>query len=127
MNTNSAKKAILIVDNDPHSLEMVALSLAQEGYRVITAQSGAAALQTIQLEKPSLVMLDIMMPEMDGIETLQKIKALDPEIPVAMVTAVRDTQEARKAQEAGADEYIIKPIDTTYLKQAVLTKLLPHE
>jgi CheY-like chemotaxis protein len=68
-----------------------------------------------------------MMPDMDGIETLQKIKALDPEIPVAMVTAVWDNHEARQAIEAGAYEYITKPIDTDHLKLAILTKLLPDE
>jgi CheY-like chemotaxis protein len=127
MDRDLSKKAVLVVDDDPKSLKLVAVKLAQDGYRVITAQSGRDALETIKRERPGLVLLDIMMPDMDGIETLQRIKALDPQIPVAMVTALWDKQEAKKAQEAGAYEYITKPIDTNYLKQAVLTKLFPDE
>jgi len=67
------------------------------------------------------------MPEMDGIETLKRIKTLDPDIPVAMVTAVWDDNEAKRAYDAGAYEYITKPIDTEYLKMAVLIKLFPDE
>jgi len=127
MNAEWSKKAVLVVDDDPNSLKLLAIKLTQEGYRVITAQSGKEALEAIKLEKPGLVLLDIMMPEMDGIETLKRIKALGPDIPVAMVTAVWDEQEAKKALKAGAYEYITKPIDTEYLKLAVLAKLFPDE
>jgi DNA-binding response OmpR family regulator len=127
MNEDRTGKAVLVVDDDPRNLELLAVKLSQEGYRVITAQSGKDALESIKLEKPGLVLLDIMMPEMNGIETLKGIKALEPSIPVAMVTAVWDEDEARKAIEAGAYEYITKPIDMEYLKLAVLVKLFPDE
>jgi DNA-binding response OmpR family regulator len=127
MNAEPFKKAVLLVDDDPKNLKLLAVKLTQEGYRVITAQSGKEALEAISLEKPGLVLLDIMMPEMDGIETLKRIKALDSNIPVAMVTAVWDEEEAKKALQAGAYEYITKPIDTEYLKLAVLAKLFPDE
>jgi len=127
MNAEWSKKAVLVVDDDPKSLKLLAVKLTQEGYRVITAQSGKEALEAIKLEKPGLVLLDIMMPEMDGIEALKRIKAFDPDIPVAMVTAVWDKEEAKKALKAGAYEYITKPIDTEYLKLAVLAKLFPDE
>jgi DNA-binding response OmpR family regulator len=117
----------LVVDDDPKSLELVAVKLTQEGYRVITAESGKDALEAIKLEKPGLVLLDIMMPEMDGMETLKRIKGLDPDIPVAMVTAVWDDDQAKRAFEAGAYEYITKPIDTGRLKYTVLIKLFPGE
>jgi len=127
MNKARTKKAVLVVDDDPKSLKLLAVKFSQEGYRVITAQSGKDALEAIKLEKLGLVLLDIMMPEMNGIETLKRIKTLDPGIPVAMVTAVWDNDEAKKAIEAGACEYITKPIDMEHLKSAVLIKLFPDE
>jgi len=127
MNQERIKKAVLVVDDDPKSLKLLAIKLTQEGYRVITAPSGRDALKAIKLEKPGLVLLDIMMPQMDGIETLKRIKAREPDIPVAMVTAVWDNEEGRRAFEAGAYEYITKPIDIGYLRMAVLLKLFPGE
>jgi len=127
MNKARTKKAVLVVDDDPKNLKLLAVKFSQEGYRVVTAQSGKDALEAIRLEKPGLVLLDIMMPEMNGIETLKRIKTLDPGIPVAMVTAVWDNDEAKKAIEAGAYEYITKPMDMEHLKSAVLIKLFPDE
>jgi len=127
MNTEQTKKAVLVVDDDPKSLKLLAVTLIQEGYRVITAPSGKDALEQIKLEKPGLVLLDIMMPEMDGIETLKRIKAFDQDIPVAMVTAVWDENEAKRAFKAGAYEYITKPVDMEYLKLAVLVKLFTEK
>jgi DNA-binding response OmpR family regulator len=127
MNKEKIKKAVLVVDDDPKSLKLLAIKLTQEGYRVITAQSGEDALEVIKLEKPGLVLLDIMMPEMDGSETLKRIKALEQDTPVAMVTAVWDEHEAKRAFDTGAYEYITKPIDMEYLKMAVLIKLFPGE
>jgi CheY-like chemotaxis protein len=127
MNTEQTQKAILIVDDDPASLELLGVKLTGEGYRVITVQSGKAALKTMEVEKPGLVLLDIMMPEMDGIETLKRIKAFDPDIPVAMVTGVWDENESTRAFRAGAYEYITKPVDMAYLKRAVLDKLALEE
>ena len=127
MNKEQTRKAILIVDDVPMNLELLSAKLTGEGYRVITAQSGKDALKTIEQEKPGVVLLDIMMPEMDGIETLKRIKAFDPDIPVAMVTGVWDENEAKKTFEAGAYEYITKPVDMEYLKLAVLVKLAFEE
>ena len=127
MNTEQTKKAALVVDDDPKSLKLLAVTLIQEGYRVITAPSGKDALEQIKLEKPGLVLLDIMMPEMDGIETLRRIKAFDQDIPVAMVTALWDENEAKRAFRAGAYEYITKPVDMEYLKLAVLVKLFTEK
>jgi len=121
------EKAVLVVDDDPKSLKLMEVKLTHEGYRVITAKNGKDALEMIKMEKPGLVLLDILMPEMDGIETLKRIKAFDQDIYVAMVTAVWDEEEAKKTFEAGAYEYITKPIDMEYLKLAVLVKLFPGE
>lgn len=78
----------------------------------------------VKTHSPDLVLLDIMMPSMDGIETLKQIKETAPELPVAMVTAVWKEEEARRCFEAGAYEHITKPVDFDYLNNALLLKLL---
>ncbi len=121
------KKAILVVDDDPKMLKLLALKFAQKGYRVITAQSGKDALDALKLEKPGLVLLDMLMPDMNGLEVLKKIKKLQPDIPVAMVTSVWDEGEAERAFEAGAYEYVTKPVDMHHIERVVLVKLFPEE
>lgn len=127
MSTKKTKKAILVVDDDPTYLRLLGLNLMEAGYRVIVVPSGEEALRTISMEKPGLVLLDILMPELDGFEILKRIKAIDSNIPVIMVTSVWDHQERERTFEAGCSEYITKPIDFEYLKLAILTKLLPGE
>lgn len=121
------KKAVLVVDDDQKNLKLMNLKLSSEGYRVITAESGFEALEAVKVEKPGLVLLDIMMPEMDGLETLKRIKAFDSNIPVAMVTASLDEEEAKKTFELGAYEYVTKPIDFEHLSMVALVKLFPGE
>jgi DNA-binding response OmpR family regulator len=124
------KKYVLVVDDDPKILKLVALRLAQEGYRAVAVESGESALAHIKIEKPGLVLLDIMMPDMSGLEVLKRIKAMDPNVPVCpvcIVTAVYDEEEARRCFTEGAYEYITKPIDFEHLKNAVLIKLFPDE
>jgi CheY-like chemotaxis protein len=122
MDTKEAKKAILAVDDDPKHLELLGIKLTEAGYKLVVVQSGKAALETIKIEKPGLVLLDILMPEMDGFETLKRIKEIDPDIPVAMVTSVWDDGEGKRCFEAGAFEYITKPIDFNHLKEVILLK-----
>jgi DNA-binding NtrC family response regulator len=74
--------------------------------------------------KPQLVLLDIMMPGISGIETLKLIKKIDPNIPVIMVTGVSDEATAKSAIDLGAYDYVKKPIDFDYLNASILTKLL---
>lgn len=115
----SAKKTILAVDDDPKQLELLGAKLAQENYRLIVTQSGEEALKTIKMEKPDLVLLDILMPNMDGLATLKQIKKLDPDIAVVMVTSVYDNEEGKRCFEAGASEYVTKPVDFEHLKQVI--------
>ena len=124
------RKYILVVDDDPKILKLVALRLAQEGYRAVAVESGESALAHIMIEKPGLVLLDIMMPGMSGFEVLKRIKAMDPNVPVCpvcIVTAVYDEEEGKRCFAAGAYEYITKPIDFEQLQKAVLIKLFPEE
>ncbi len=123
MGAEKTKKAILAVDDDPKQLELLGIKLTESGYRLIVVQSGKEALKAIELEKPGLVLLDLLMPEMNGFETLKRIKAIEPDIPVVMVTSVWDDEEGKRCFEAGAFEYVTKPIDFNHLKEVILIKL----
>lgn len=97
-----------------------------EDYDIISATSGEEALSIVKEKKPWLVILDIKMPGMDGIECLQRIKKIDKKIGVIMLTVVQDEAIARQAMELGAYEYIVKPLADAegYLKLAILMKSL---
>lgn len=124
--TNSGS-TILVVDDDPKHLIFMGDWLAAEGYTVITASDGEEALRLIDHRRPNLVLLDIIMPEMSGMEVLPAIKKDHPELPVAMVTAVWDENEGKKVFELGAFDYITKPVNFDYLKLAVLSGLALEE
>ena len=103
---------ILIVDDDPKAVKLMGYILYKEGYEVVPALSGKEALKLLKEEKPDLVILDIMMPEMDGYEVCRRIRA-DPEtakVPVIMLTAKAMLEDKIAGFEAGADDYITKPV-----------------
>ncbi len=127
MTEEAKKKYILAVDDEPGDLELIAASLSAKGYRVVTSESGKQAMELIRGEKPAVVLVDTLMPGMDGIEVLKQIKAFDRYIPVAMVTAAWDDAEGRKCMELGAYEYVTKPIDFDYLDTTGFFKVLPGE
>lgn len=108
---------ILIVDDKEQNRKLLQEKLLKEYYTVVTADSGKMALQLLKEIKIDLVLLDVMMPEMDGFETCYRIKT-NPNttyIPVIIITALSDTADRVKGLQAGADEFITKPIDNTPL------------
>ena len=117
------KSKILVADDDPGIARGIQKTLEKEGYDIITALNGSEALDKIKEVKPGLVLLDINMPGLNGIDILSSIKASDHALPVIMVTAVRDEKEGREALEAGADYYMTKPIDFEYLKIIIFSKM----
>ncbi|MDQ5985720.1 MAG: Transcriptional regulatory protein WalR [Syntrophus sp. SKADARSKE-3] len=117
-------KRILCVDDEPINLMIIEVNLMAEGYEVYKAEDGSKALQLVKEVKPQLVLLDIMMPGISGIDTLKEIKKIDPHIPVIMVTGVTDETIAKSAIEYGAYDYVTKPIDFSYLNTTILVKLL---
>ncbi len=117
-------KKILCVDDEPINLMIIEVNLMAEGFDVYKANDGLAALQMVKDIKPHLVLLDIMMPGISGIDTLKEIKKIDPDIPVIMVTGVSDEATAKSALESGAYDYVMKPIDFEYLNTTILVKLL---
>jgi two-component system alkaline phosphatase synthesis response regulator PhoP len=109
---NTKGHTILIVDDEPDILEFLSYNIRKEGYKVFTASNGMEALRLVQQINPSLILLDVMMPKMDGIETCQVIrKDLNMVQPIIAFLTARTEDYAQIAGfEAGADDYINKPI-----------------
>jgi len=112
------KPVILAVDDDPHMLNITKRSLELEGYRVITAESGEAAIERLRQETPDLVLLDIAMPGIDGHETCRRIRELS-KVPVIMISGRQSVEEKSKAFASGADGYLTKPIGARELAARV--------
>jgi len=112
---------ILLVDDEPDILEIVGYNLSAEGYQVITADNGAEAVKLAKKKKPQLIILDVMMPEMDGIEACAQIRKL-PELEesiIAFLTARGEDYSQMAGFDAGADDYITKPIKPKVLVSKV--------
>lgn len=110
-------KKILIADDRSEVVELVKVTLEGEGYRTIDASDGREALEKIRKEKPDLILLDIVMPKMDGFEVLSKVKK-DPktkEIPIVMLTAQGQKVDQEKGRRLGARDYITKPFSPSHL------------
>jgi len=110
-------KHILVVDDEKHICELYKSELEDEGYRVTVATSGAEALSALEQNPPDLIVLDIQMPGMDGIETLEKLLGRDKGIPVILNTAYSHYREDFTTW--GADAYVVKSSDTSKLKQEI--------
>lgn len=107
-----AETSILIVDDDPDSLDIVRTFLESKGYRVTTARDGKSGLAKLEEAKPALVLLDVMMPGMDGWEVARLIKNHPDfgDTRVVMLTARSGFSDKQEGLRAGADDYIVKPI-----------------
>ncbi len=112
---------ILLVDDEPDILEIVGYHLKKEGYQISTASNGIEALNKAQKIKPHLILLDIMMPEMDGIEACEKIRGLEglEEVVIAFFTARGEDYSQVAGFDAGADDYITKPVKPKVLMSKV--------
>lgn len=108
---------ILVIDDDPSVRSLVADSLEIEGYEVHTAEDGFSGLRAIEAHKPDCVLLDVMMPGLDGHQVLQRIRAAEdrPALPVVMLTAYSDDATAWQAWTEGVDYFLAKPFDADEL------------
>ncbi|MEN8241474.1 MAG: SpoIIE family protein phosphatase [Chloroflexota bacterium] len=109
---------ILIVDDQPYNVDYLEQELADLGYQTVSAPNGKAALERVEECNPDMILLDIMMPEMDGFEVLEKLKA-DPQnrdIPVVVISAMSDIDNVVKGIELGAEDYLPKPFDPIILQ-----------
>ena len=112
---------ILVVDDDVDVAKTIELNLTQGGYQVVIANNGSEALQNAQLERPELVLLDIAMPEMDGIEVCRRLRAspVTASIPILFLTVSKDIKTKIDGFNAGADDYLVKPFDLQELNLRV--------
>jgi len=122
-----AKGKILVVDDEIYIVHILDFSLGMEGYEVLTASDGEQALETAQREQPDLIVLDIMMPKLDGYETCKLLKADDRtrQIPVILLSAKGRHTDQKIGYEVGADDYITKPFSPRKLVERINTLLGP--
>ncbi|MDD3371050.1 MAG: PleD family two-component system response regulator [Alphaproteobacteria bacterium] len=116
---------ILIVDDTPLNVKLLAAKLARDYYVVSSASNGVEALKKVAEEKPDLILLDVMMPEMDGFETCKRLKD-DPatsHIPIVIITALTDVEDRVKGLAAGADDFLAKPINDLALMARIRSLL----
>jgi DNA-binding response OmpR family regulator len=112
-----------VIDDDRAVVRLLAVRLEEEGHTVLSALTSDEGLKLIPLFTPDLVLLDMGLPDMSGLEVLKRIRAINPTLSVIMVTGNTDPQRAREALERGAVAYIDKPFDVPYLKRVVAMAL----
>jgi DNA-binding response OmpR family regulator len=115
---------ILVVDDNPGILKVLQRFLTDKGYEVRVATSGAAALPMLKKMRPHLVLLDIDMPEMDGVQTLRRIREIDGQVGVIMVTGNDTIETMERCRAYGAYDYVVKPFDFAYLAFSVYSKIV---
>ena len=125
MNFDPKDACILIVDDTIKNLQLLGTILEQEGYQINVAQNGVQALDIAEKVHPDLILLDVMMPKMDGLEACKLLKEKDglADIPVVFLTARTETGDIVKGFELGAVDYVTKPFNATELLVRVRTHL----
>jgi len=124
VNINASSK-ILVVDDDKTVRGFLELFLKTKGFaNVVSAENGEDAIKIVEKENVKLILLDVMLPGMNGVEVLRKIKAINKDISVIMITGYPDEEKAKEAIREGVYDYIIKPFDLFYLELILLTKLI---
>ena len=112
------QQCVLVVDDDAPILRLVRTKLQTDGFRVLTATNGKAAIEVFQDEQPDLIVMDIMMPIMDGIEAMRQIRA-ESRVPIILLTARTAGRDKIRSLDLGADDYITKPFDPDELSARV--------
>jgi two-component system response regulator MprA len=117
---------VLVVDDDPKITQLLRRTLSIEGYKVQTAESGVAGLEAARTHEPDLVILDVLMPGMDGLEVCRRLRA-SSETPILMLTAKDDVSDRVEGLDSGADDYVVKPFALEELLARVRALLRRHE
>ena len=117
---------VLVVDDDPKITQLLRRTLSLEGYRVRTADSGAAGLDAARSQQPDLVILDVLMPGMDGLEVCRRLRASSA-TPILMLTAKDEVGDRVEGLDSGADDYVVKPFALEELLARVRALLRRHE
>jgi DNA-binding response OmpR family regulator len=116
-------KKILVVDDEPEVRQLMEHFLTERGYEVRIAENGRLALAALDTFMPDVVLLDMHMPEMDGLETLKRLAVRSPSLPVIMVTVNEDVETTTHLLQMGAADYVPKPFNLDYLEQAINIQL----
>ena len=119
---NAAAEKILIVDDDPDTCQLLQFLFQRSGYRTIAVTSGSQAIRQVENQSPDLVVLDVLMPEMDGWETFRRVRELS-DSPVLFLSALASAECAAQALQMGADDYLRKPYSNQELLARVETAL----
>jgi CheY-like chemotaxis protein len=106
-----AKKKVLVVDDEADFLEVIKIRLQANHYEVITATNGEEALKKVKDDKPDVILLDVLMPGMDGLEVLRRIRKADEKIPIYIITAFSTEERFKVANKFGASGFIVKTDD----------------
>lgn len=114
---------LLFVDDEKGITDALQSFFKQRGFNTKTVNSGEEALKALKAEKPDIVLLDIRMQDISGLDILKKIKEIDKNIKVIMLTIYDEKENIAKARELGADEYITKPFRVGYLEEVVIKKI----
>jgi two-component system alkaline phosphatase synthesis response regulator PhoP len=123
-----ANELILVVDDEPNIIELASLYLKQDGFRVISAGDGLAALERVARDDPALIVLDLMLPKLDGWEVCKRVRA-ESDVPILMLTARDDDIDKIVGLELGADDYLTKPFNPRELVarvRAILRRTEPR-
>jgi DNA-binding NtrC family response regulator len=118
---------ILIVDDEKHISTALTSLVKSEGFKAMAARDGATALETIRKEAPDMVLTDIKMPGMDGMELMRRAKDVDPDLPIVMITAYAEIHGAVRAIKAGAHDYLSKPFNNEEVVRVIHRALSEHE
>ena len=110
---------VLIVEDDPHTADIVRLYLRRDGYKVLTATDGNEGLRLAQESQPDLVVLDLMLPGVDGIEICKTLKGEGSDVPIIMLTARVEEEDRLAGLDLGADDYVAKPFSARELAARV--------
>ncbi len=110
---------LLVVDDEPSVCAFVQDYFSPKGYEVIPAATGQEGLRRLREDRPHLLLLDIMLPDVDGLDVLREAKAIDPALSVVMLTGVLDEDIGRQALQQGACDYVTKPVDLNHLERVV--------
>lgn len=111
MGNDKMAKKILIVEDDGNIRELLRLYLEREGYEISEAENGAVGLSKWKAENPDMMLLDVMMPVMDGWQVCKEVRASNSSMPIIMITAKGETMDKVSGLELGADDYIVKPLE----------------
>jgi len=105
---------ILVVDDEPLYVRLLKVNLEQEGYQIVSASDGEEALEAISQNMPDLIILDVVMPKLDGITVMQRVRQFS-NVPIILLTALGEEQDRVKGLNIGADDYVVKPFSATEL------------